>query len=145
MSNSLINNAFPSNGLPAEFFNMEVDVKPTSADQDFEDSRKNLIKMMATMQGAIAALSVIAYQSQMPDAYDVLNKMIKSYNESQEQLIRIYRIRALNKQDNVAEKPAVPSGGMVGETIDNRQQNVFVGTPADLAKVLEQIKKTHGE
>jgi hypothetical protein len=141
MSNSLINNAFPDNGLPQELHGVETKVGPSGIDNDFEDSRKNLIRMMDTTMGAIRSLSVIAHQSQMPDAYDVLNKLIKTYNDQQEQLIRFYRI----KESKEAQATKKPQASIQGETVDNRQQNVFVGTPADLAKVLEQIKNKHGE
>lgn len=132
MTGALITNAF--GGLPQTFGNEEVHVGPSNVESDFEASRKNLITMMATTMGAIQSLSVIAHQSQMPDAYDVLNKLIKTYNEQQEQLIRFYRIKAA-KEVQSQTKPAIQ-----GEMVDNRTQNVFVGTPADLATVLEKMK-----
>jgi hypothetical protein len=130
--------------LPAAMPVAEVVVKDSGIDTDFEDSRKNLIQMMATTQGAIQALSALAFQSQMPDAYDVLNKFIKTYNEQQEQLIRFYRIKAAKEvQTQANTTPSMTT--VTGETVDNRVQNVFVGTPTDLARVLDNMKKDAGE
>lgn len=109
--------------------------KSTGIEDDFEQSRKNLIQMMNTTIGAINALSVIAFQSQMPDAYDVLNKMIKTYNEQQEQLLRFYRIKE-------AKESRAESGGQQEQVIDKRTQSVhFHGTPAELSKALEAAKE----
>jgi len=109
-------------------------------DKDFEDSRKNLIQMMATTQTAITALTVLATQSQAPEIYDQLNKFIKTYNEQQEQLIRFYRIKA-SKEVQAQVKSANGQTVSTDGSIDNRTQNVFVGSPADLSRVLEQMKK----
>lgn len=130
MSNT-VQNAFPvlipQNHLPV----VQTEVGPVDVEKDFEQSRTNLIRIMDTTIGAINTLSMLAQQSQMPEAFDVLNKMIKTYNDQQEQLIRMYRIKAARE-----EKPQ----GVQGQNVDNRTQNVFVGTPADLAKVLEKMK-----
>jgi hypothetical protein len=127
--------------MPIEQVVLRNQIPPMDVDQDFEDSRKNLIQMMATTQSAITALTSLATQSQAPEIYDQLNKFIKTYNEQQEQLIRFYRIKASKEVQAASVKTAngtttVQSDG----NIDNRTQNVFVGTPADLAAVLENMQ-----
>lgn len=118
-------------------FGSAKSVEPSQGvDADFEVSRKNLMTIMETTSGAIKALSLIAFQSQLPEAYDVLNKMIKTYNDQQEQLIRMYRIR-----DSKEARQSPTTSPIQGEVIDNRTQNLFLGTPADLAKALESMKK----
>src|ERR1700761_7859766 len=104
--------------------------KSKGIDEDFETSRKNLMSMMETTMGAIRALSVIAFQSQDPDAYDVLNKMFKTYGDQQAQLLQMYRIKECR------DRPATPRP-VQGEIVDHRPQNLFVGPPAELAKMLE--------
>ena len=122
--------------LPAT---IPAEIKPMNVDTDFEDSRNNLVRMMNTTQSAIESLTTLATQSQMPEVYDQLNKFIKTYNEQQEQLIRFYRIKAskeVQSQVKSSNGQVVSSDG----TIDNRTQNVFVGTPSDLARVLNEMK-----
>jgi hypothetical protein len=108
--------------------------KSKGVDEDFEASRRNLIQVMEVTKGAIQHLSTIAFQSQMSDAYDVLTKLIKEFASQQSQLLQMYRMRETKE----AAKPA--PGAVQGEVVDNRTQNVFVGTPADLANVLENMK-----
>lgn len=126
--------------MPVEQIVERAHIPPMNVDKDFEESRKNLIQMMSTTASAIAALTTLATQSQMPEIYDQLNKFIKTYNEQQEQLIRFYRIKAskeVQSQVKSSNGQVVTSDG----SIDNRTQNVFLGTPADLARVLESMKK----
>lgn len=111
--------------------------KSTGVDDDFEASRRNLMKIMETTSGAINSLSLIAFQSQDPEAYDVLNKMIKTYSDQQSQLLQMYRIK---EAKDARQATASQQGTVQGEVVDNRVQNVFLGTPADLAKVLESMK-----
>jgi hypothetical protein len=112
----------------------ELDIPPsTTVEDDFEVSRKNLMRMMSTTSGAIELLSSLVSQSQDPDTFEVLNKMIENYNKQQEQLLRMHRIKESNQKATQATSPE-------GQVVDQRTQNVFVGTPADLAKVLEKIK-----
>lgn len=132
MSNS-IQNVFSAPAVVSD--KLPVEVGPVDADKDFENSRKNLITMMETTMSAIQTLSMLSQQSQDPGAYDVLNKLIKTYNDQQEQLIRMYRIKATRE-----EAAKVVPGAVQGQNVDNRTQNVFVGSPADLAKVLERMK-----
>jgi len=118
-------------------FGAENPIEPSQGvDADFEVSRRNLMVIMETTSGAIKSLSLIAFQSQLPEAYDVLNKMIKTYNDQQEQLIRMYRIR----DSREARQATTTSPSVQGEVVDNRTQNVFLGTPAQLAEVLENMK-----
>lgn len=131
MNNSAIVNAF---GGPQTIGTELIPVeKSKGIDDDFEASRKNLIQMMQVTMGAIQSMSVISSQSQMPEAYDVLNKLIKTYNEQQEQLLRFYRIKEARDS-----KPAPAEGGVV----DQRTQSVhFHGTPAELSKALEAARE----
>jgi len=137
--NSSIMSVF-SPSMPVEQIVDRSRIPSMDVDKDFEDSRKNLIQMMATTQTAITALTVLATQSQAPEIYDQLNKFIKTYNEQQEQLIRFYRIKA-SKEVQAQVKSANGQTVSTDGSIDNRTQNVFVGSPADLSRVLEQMKK----
>jgi hypothetical protein len=112
-----------------------VPVEPSKGiEDDFEKSRKNLIQMMQVTMGAITNMSIISSQSQMPEAYDVLNKLIRTYNEQQEQLLRFYRIKEAKDS-----KPAAP---VEGQVVDQRTQSVhFHGTPAELSKALEAARE----
>jgi len=104
-------------------------------DEDFEVSRKNLMIIMETTKGAIQSLSLIAFQSQDPDSFDVLNKLIKTYSDQQSQLLQMYRIKEM--KDARESKPTP----VQGEIVDARTQHVnFFGTPAELAKMLEAAK-----
>lgn len=126
--------------MPVEQVVLRNNIPDMDVDKDFEDSRKNLIQMMATTQSAITSLTQLATQSQAPEIYDQLNKFIKTYNEQQEQLIRFYRIKASKEVQAQVKSANGQTVTSTEGTIDNRTQNVFVGTPADLARVLEGMK-----
>lgn len=127
-NNSIQPSFFQSLGIPEPAPEELTPIPPSSGvETDFESSRKNLIRMMETTMGAIKSLSVIAHQSQMPDAYDVLNKLIKTYNEQQEQLIRFYRIKESKESAPTKQTPT--------------NQNLFIGSPKDLADVLDKMNK----
>jgi hypothetical protein len=127
--------------MPVEQVVLRNNIPEMDVDKDFEESRKNLIQMMTTTQTAITALTQLATQSQAPEIYDQLNKFIKTYNEQQEQLIRFYRIKASKEVQAQSQVKQANGATVTSEgNIDNRTQNVFVGTPADLARVLEGMK-----
>ncbi len=132
MTNDLLRNAFQvSNVIEHQGV---TDVGQANPDKDFEDTRANLVRMMAISYHAIQSLSILADQSQSPDAFDVLNKHIKTYNEAQEQLLRHYKHR--ERED----KKAISTSN--GNIIDNSvtQQIAFHGTPAEMLAAYEASK-----
>ena len=106
-----------------------------SATSDFESARANIHTMIDTAQDAIDKLAEIASQSQHPRAFEVLSKLIDSTVKANESLLNIQtKIREIKQADEPINKTA--------KTINN---NLFVGSTAELQKMLKQMKEKPDE
>jgi hypothetical protein len=101
---------------------------------DFEGSRLNLLNVMEITKRAIDDLSAIASQSQDPEAYASLSSLIKAYTSQQNQLLQLHKLAA---------RPGTPEKHAEGEANPTQvtNQNLFVGSTAELAQVLEKMRK----
>lgn len=99
---------------------------------DVEEARDNIKNAIALSQQAVQDMLSIAQQSQHPKAYEVLNSMIKTYGDLSMGLVdaQTKKQRLMNKKGNVEE-------GDGNKTINN---NLFVGSTAELQKMLEDMK-----
>lgn len=99
---------------------------------DIEEARDNIKNAIALSQQAVQDMLSIAQQSQHPKAYEVLNSMIKTYGDLSMGLVdaQTKKQRLMNKKGNVEE-------GDGNKTINN---NLFVGSTAELQKMLEDMK-----
>lgn len=98
-------------------------------EDDFDFARKNLYEIIGKGTEALEDMIDLARKSQNPRAYEVLRQLIDSTAALNQDLITLQK----KKQDiAVAES---------GETkVVN--QNLFVGTTADLNKILEDRKNS---
>lgn len=102
-----------------------------SAKQDFEIARANIHNMIDNGTEAIAKLAQIADSSQHPRAFEVLAKLMDTLLVANEKLLDLQtKIREIDAADTPSNEQA--------KTINN---NLFVGSTAELQKVLQDMKK----
>ena len=102
-----------------------------SASVDFETARSNILTIIENGNEAIFKLSDIANQSQHPRAFEVLAKLMDSTLNANKELLELQsKIRQINAIDTPISEKA--------QSITN---NLFVGSTAELQKVIENMKK----
>jgi len=98
-----------------------------SVSEDFEYSRGNIRNLIDEGNDAIFKLSQIAEQSQNPRAYEVLSDLINTMLKANQDLMELQKkAKELNKK--------------TGDTtyVDKRTQSIFVGSTAELAKIVNK-------
>jgi hypothetical protein len=90
--------------------------------------------MIEEGQDAMHKLTQIATQSQHPRAFEVLAKMMETMLQANKDLMGLQKdIRELDAADSPINEKA--------KTINN---NLFVGSTAELQKMIEQMKNGNG-
>lgn len=130
-----IDDALGLNPLPVVVDNTETMNLPALTDEeqirdDVEEARDNLHNAIELSQTAVQDMLNIAQQSQHPKAYEVLNAMIKTYADVSMGLadLQMKKQRLVGKNGKGADE---------AQTINN---NLFVGSTAELQKMLEDMK-----
>lgn len=104
--------------------------------KDFEVARGNIYVVLETAKNAITHLAEIAEQGQQPRSFEVLAKLIDSTVAASHSLLILQeKIRQLEKIDN-------PNENKSGKTINN---NLFVGSTAELQKILKDMKEKNDD
>lgn len=104
-----------------------TDVEPQSTiDNDFEYARGNLITIIEKGQEALDGILDVAGMSQHPRSYEVVSGLVKTLTDANKDLLELSKKR----QDIKGDK------GFAPETVNN---NLFVGSTADLQKMLKNI------
>ena len=101
-----------------------------SAKTDFEIARGNIHEVIQNGTYAIEKLAQIADSSQHPRAFEVLAKLMDTMLQANKDLMELQK---QIRQISAADAP----------TNENAQQvtnNLFVGSTADLQKVIEEMK-----
>lgn len=106
-------------------------VNDDSAQEDFTFARANVREVVENANDAIAKLAVIADQSQNPRAFEVLAKLMDTAVNASKHLLEI------QKDIRQIDKPSVPNSEEGRKSVTN---NLFVGSTADLAKVISELK-----
>jgi len=113
---------------------MIIDAHNDSAAADFETARANVLTMIENGQEAISTLSEIATSSQHPRAFEVLAKLMDTVLNANRDLLELQsKIREINAVDS-------PING----NAKNITNNLFVGSTAELQKVLKDMKNGTG-
>ena len=97
-------------------------------DDDLGFARENLYDAVIKSQAAVEDMIAIAQQSQHPKAYEVLNSLIKTFADVSTGIADLQ----LKKQRLQDKQPQEQNG-----TVNN---NLFVGSTAELQKMLEDLK-----
>jgi hypothetical protein len=101
-----------------------------SAKKDFEEARANIHSVIQTALGAIEVLSTIAEQSQQARDFEVLAKIMDTTLNANKDLLALQTtIRSIERSDRPINDEA--------KTINN---NMFVGSTTELAKIIEEMK-----
>ena len=102
-----------------------------SAKTDFEAARANIHNLIENGNDAMYKLALIAESSQHPRAFEVLAKLMDTLLNANEKLLTLQsKSRDIDASDSPINEKA--------KTINN---NLFVGSTAELQKVLKDMKK----
>lgn len=99
------------------------------AESDFVDVRENLTNAVEVAEQALKNMLNIAEQSQHPKAYEVLDKLIKTYAD-----INMGVADLQLKKQRLAKKTQNTDGQ------SNVTNNLFVGSTAELQQMIENMK-----
>lgn len=117
-------------GSTSTISNMIVDAHDDSARTDFEAARANIYEVIQNGQEAMFKLGQIADSSQHPRAFEVLAKLMDTMLAANKDLMELQNtIRKIT----VADAPT-------NETAKTIHNNLFVGSTAELQKVIENMK-----
>ena len=118
----------------ATISSLVADAHNDSAKADFETARANILTMIENGQDAMEKLAQIASASQHPRAFEVLAKMMETMLQANKDLMGLQKdIREISSADSPMNDKA--------QTINN---NLFVGSTAELQKMIQQIKNPDG-
>jgi hypothetical protein len=110
--------------------NMLVQAHNDSAKQDFKIARANIHNIIENGSESMVKLAQIADSSQHPRAFEVLAKLMDTMLTANEKLLVLQtKIREIDAADTPMNDKA--------KTINN---NLFVGSTAELQKVLKDMK-----
>jgi len=118
----------------SEFFDLEPIPKaevvpvavPSSDEQDHDNVRKIYYELIAQSKDALDNLIAFAKSAESPRAFEVVSGLIKTTADV-----------AKNLSDLTA-------GNKKPDTQTNTQNNIFVGSTAELQKLLKDTNKNHG-
>lgn len=104
--------------------------KNDSASEDFTFSRANIREVIENGTDAMSKLAIIADQSQNPRAFEVLAKLMDTIVSASKQLLDVQeQIRNIDQADLPKNEAA--------RAVTN---NLFVGSTAELQKILAEMK-----
>ena len=109
---------------------MLIESHDDSASKDFETARANLHEMINDGKEAMFKLAEIASSSQHPRAFEVYAKLMDTMIQANEKLLDMQeKIREIRHSDSPMNEQA--------KSVTN---NLFVGSTAELQKVLKDMK-----
>ena len=109
-----------------------VDRDKTDIRNDYEYTRGNLYSIIEKGQEAINGILELAQESEMPRAYEVAGQLVKSVSDATDKLMDLQK----KLKEVEEEKERGPS------TVNN---SLFVGSTADLAKMLKEAAKSQNK
>lgn len=102
-------------------------------EDDFEQSRNRLNSLLIQGQDALHHAMEVAKSSENPRAFEVVSNMIKQLADINNQLLQLHKQRS-----DLEIKSGKPQEGSGPQTVNN---NLFVGTTADLNKMMQRALK----
>ena len=91
---------------------------------DYEYSRDTYYELLEKGKMSLETMMEVARESEHPRAFEVLSNMIKNLSDVHD------RLMDLNKKNKVLEEPL--------KQVENQQNNIFLGSTADLQKLLKK-------
>jgi hypothetical protein len=105
-------------------------VNDDSAQKDFEIVRANLMRLATQGVDAVELAAQVAEQSQHPNAYLALARMLETATQTNKEILELQRtIRSIAASSASTSK---------NQNVTNQ---LFVGSTADLMKMLDNLKK----
>jgi len=135
-SNNAIYNALNLNPLTTndQVKSIAAKAHDDSAKNDFQMARSNIHEVIQNGVFAMEKLSQIADASQHPRAFEVLAKLMETMLQANKDLLSLQKdIREIEAKDTPTNDEA--------KSVTN---NLFVGSTADLQKVIEDMKNGSG-
>ena len=133
-NNDPLSDALGINPLPSTDFAVKsiiANAHDDSAITDFETARSNIHTMIENGQEAMYKLAQIADSSQHPRAFEVLAKLMDTMLQANKDLMdlqtKIREIKNVDEPNNAQAKSVT--------------NNLFVGSTAELQKVIADMKK----
>jgi Terminase DNA packaging enzyme len=112
-----------------------VESHDDSATKDFELARSNMHEMIQEGKEAMFKLAEIASSSQHPRAFEVYAKLMDTMMNANERLLDLQeKIRDIKHADSPISEKA--------KTVN---QSIFVGSTAELSKLLNTMRKSNDE
>ena len=107
----------------------KINASAEDVKKDYEYTRGNLYSLIEKGQEAINGILELAQESEMPRAYEVAGQLIKNVADATDKLMDLQK-----KLKDVEEEKQVKGPSTVNNAL-------FVGSTADLAKLLKQQSK----
>lgn len=101
-------------------------------DNDYEYARQNIYSIIETGANALDELAQVATQTQHPRAFEVLATMVKTLVDANKDLLNIKKTKI--EIQKAAEGPVEGLGN------NKVQNNLFVGSTAELQKFLKDMR-----
>ena len=107
-------------------------LKKDDIEKDYEYTRGNLYSIIEKGQEAINGILELAQESEMPRAYEVAGQLVKSVSDATDKLMDLQK-KLKDVEEEVQKGPS---------TVNN---SLFVGSTADLAKMLKEATKAQNK
>lgn len=129
-NNDPIGNALNISPLSETVKSLSEKAHDDSAKNDFEMARANIHEVIQNGVHAMEKLSQIADSSQHPRAFEVLAKLMETMLQANKDLLDLQKsIREIDAKD-----------APMNENAKSVTNNLFVGSTAELQKVIENMK-----
>jgi hypothetical protein len=126
---SKIVETFSDNQLSAQKVDTVVDNSDKDVKKDYEYTRGNLYSLIEKGQEAINGILELAQETDQPRAYEVAGQLIKNVADATDKLLDLQKkLRDIEEPKN-------------GKSPTNVTNALFVGSTADLAKLIKQQSK----
>ena len=110
-----------------------VDKDKSEVRKDYEYTRGNLYSIIEKGQEAINGILELAQESEMPRAYEVAGQLIKSVSDATDKLMDLQKKLKDVEEESVSKGPT------------NVTNALFVGSTADLTKMLKEAQKSQNK
>jgi hypothetical protein len=115
--------------VPVKAIVVNHEYKPSDADRDYDEVRRNLKCIIEKSQEAIEGISELAQDSQQPRAYEVIAQLIQSSLEANNRLMDLHRRMKEIKKEEKSKSTSVTNN------------SIYVGSTADLQKMIRDQRK----
>ncbi len=99
-------------------------VTDSNKQNDYEYSRETYYELLEKGKDALDTMVEVARESEHPRAYEVLSGMIKNLSDVNDKLMDLNK-----KVKELSDEP---------KRVENQQNNIFLGSTADIQKLLQQ-------